>query len=130
MVRCAIWYYSYNLKNVKNTHGRVLLLVLKVTFLYGCFSRFLNCTNGIKSRNAPHMSNGYSFSSGGFSSRKHSLDNQQNFEIYSCIFNFSCQNIIVYLLVFINCRDSIDTVDINIFFALFNMDFPWYEELF
>ena len=24
---CAIWYHFYNLKNVKNTHGRVLLLV-------------------------------------------------------------------------------------------------------
>ena len=27
MMLCAIWYHSYNLKNVKNTHGRVLLLV-------------------------------------------------------------------------------------------------------
>ena len=27
VVRCAIWYYSYNLKNVKNTYGGVLLLV-------------------------------------------------------------------------------------------------------
>ena len=47
---CAIWYHLYNLKNVKNTHGGVLLLVklqasLKVTLLHGCFSRFLNCTN-------------------------------------------------------------------------------------
>ena len=25
-MRCAIWYYLYNLKNVKNTHGGVLLL--------------------------------------------------------------------------------------------------------
>ena len=24
---CAIWYHFYNLKNVKNTHGRMLLLV-------------------------------------------------------------------------------------------------------
>ena len=24
---CAIYYHLYNLKNVKNTHGRVLLLV-------------------------------------------------------------------------------------------------------
>ena len=23
---CAIWYHLYNLKNVKNTHGEVLLL--------------------------------------------------------------------------------------------------------
>ena len=27
MVRCAIWYNFYNLKNVKNTHGGVLILV-------------------------------------------------------------------------------------------------------
>ena len=61
---CAIWYYLYNLKNVKNTHGGVLLLVklqakpatlLKVTLLHGCFSRFLNCTNGTKSRSASHI---------------------------------------------------------------------------
>ena len=41
----TIWYHLYNLKNVKSTHGGVLLLVklqkLKVTFLHGCFSRFL-----------------------------------------------------------------------------------------
>ena len=36
MVCCATWYYLYNLKNVKNTHGKVLLLVRlqTVTFLY------------------------------------------------------------------------------------------------
>ena len=28
----------------------------KVTLLHGCFSRFLKCTNGTKSRNASHMS--------------------------------------------------------------------------
>ena len=27
----------------------------KVTLLHECFSRFLNCTNGTKSRNAPHL---------------------------------------------------------------------------
>ena len=43
-------------KNVKNTHGEVLLRVkyyftlLKVTFIHGRFSRFLNCLNGTKSR--------------------------------------------------------------------------------
>ena len=26
-MRCAIWYHLQNLKNVKNTHGRVLILV-------------------------------------------------------------------------------------------------------
>ena len=41
----AIWHHLYNLKNVKNNHGGVLLLVklqalLKVTLLRGCFSRF------------------------------------------------------------------------------------------
>ena len=27
VVRCGIWYHSYNLKNVKNTHGGVLISV-------------------------------------------------------------------------------------------------------
>ena len=30
--------------------------LLKVTLLHDCFSRFLNCTNGTKSRNASHTS--------------------------------------------------------------------------
>ena len=29
--------------------------LLKVTLLHGCFLRFLNCTNGAKSRNASHI---------------------------------------------------------------------------
>ena len=49
---CAIWYHLYNLRNMKNTHGGVLLLVLKIALLHGCFSRFLNFTNGNKLRNA------------------------------------------------------------------------------
>ena len=70
VVRCSIWYYLYNLKNVKNTHGGRLILVklqyksatlLKLTLLHGCFSRFLNCTNGTKSRNASQMKNTSSF---------------------------------------------------------------------
>ena len=56
---CAIWYHLYNLKNAKNNQRGVIFLVklqgpatkLKVTLLHGCFSRFLNCTNGTKSRN-------------------------------------------------------------------------------
>ena len=31
--------------------------LLKVTLLYGCFSCFLNCTNGAKSRKASHLQN-------------------------------------------------------------------------
>ena len=58
---CAIWYHLYNFKNVKNTHGGVLLLVklqecfitlLQVTHLHGCF---LNCTNSTKSRKTSHV---------------------------------------------------------------------------
>ena len=30
--------------------------LLKLTLLHGCFSRFLNCTNSTKSRNASQMS--------------------------------------------------------------------------
>ena len=38
MMRCAIWYYLYNFKN---THG--------------CFSLFLYCANGNKSRKTSHI---------------------------------------------------------------------------
>ena len=31
--------------------------LLKVTLFHGCFSRFLNCTNGTKSRKVSHMIN-------------------------------------------------------------------------
>ena len=31
MVRCAIWYHLYKLKNVKNTHGGVLLLEIYIS---------------------------------------------------------------------------------------------------
>ena len=58
VVLCAIWYHLYNLKNMKNTHGGLLLLVfvlllrpatlLKVMLLNGYYSRFLNCSNGTK----------------------------------------------------------------------------------
>ena len=51
-MRCAVWYHLYNLKNVKNIHGGVLL---KVTLLHGCFSRFLNCTNRTKPWSAPYI---------------------------------------------------------------------------
>ena len=42
-MRCAIMYHMYNLKNVK------------ITLLHGCFSRFLNGTNGTESCNASHI---------------------------------------------------------------------------
>ena len=45
---CAAWYHLDTLKNVDNTHGEVL----KIALLYGYFSRFLNCTNGTKSKKA------------------------------------------------------------------------------
>ena len=42
-------------KYVKNIHGGVLLLVLKVTLLHGCFSRFLKCTNGTELPKTSHV---------------------------------------------------------------------------
>ena len=54
VMRCAIWYHLHNLKNVKNTYGRMLLLI-KVELFHECFLRFLNCANGTQSRKASHM---------------------------------------------------------------------------
>ena len=42
-------------KKVKNTHGGVILTLLKVTLLHGCFSRFINSTNDTKSHYASHI---------------------------------------------------------------------------
>ena len=64
----AIWYHLYNYKNVKNTHGGVLLLVklqasvssfTKSNTPPRVFSRFLNCTNGTKSRKVSQIFYGY-----------------------------------------------------------------------
>ena len=63
MVRWEICYDLYKLKNFKKIHGWVWLLVklqaeacnfTKSKLLHGYFSRFLNCTNGIKSHKASH----------------------------------------------------------------------------
>ena len=54
MMSCTIRYHLYNLKNVRSTHGGVLLLV-KVSILQGCFSRFFNCRNGTESRKTSHI---------------------------------------------------------------------------
>ena len=46
---------------MKNTYGGVLLLVLKLTLLHGCFWRFQNCTNGNKLHNAPQLFDKFGF---------------------------------------------------------------------
>ena len=53
----AFWYHLYDFKNVKNNHGGVFFsgTLLKATLLHGYSLRFLNCTNGNKSRKASHM---------------------------------------------------------------------------
>ena len=63
-MRCTIWYHLYNLKNVKNTYGGVLLLAklqvsacnfTKSNTPRWVLSRFLNCTNGTKSHNVSQI---------------------------------------------------------------------------
>ena len=51
----AVWYYLYHLENIKNTHGDVLLLVIKVLLLHGCFARFINLANDTKLQKASHI---------------------------------------------------------------------------
>ena len=63
LMRLSIWYHLNNLKNVKNTHGRLLFLVnlqawvffMFLTLFHWCFLCLLNCPNGTKSRNASHL---------------------------------------------------------------------------
>ena len=61
---CAIWYNFYNLKNVKNTHGRVQVLVklqtetcnvTKSSTAPWAFSNFSNCKHGAKPRKASRI---------------------------------------------------------------------------
>ena len=57
MVRCAIWYHLYNLKNVKNIHGGVLILVNFTEINappWVFFYIFKIVQNGTKLNNAPH----------------------------------------------------------------------------
>ena len=65
-MRCAILYQLYNLKkhekhpwksvNFSKVVGFKPATLLKLTLLHGYFLRFLNCTNGTKSRNTSHIS--------------------------------------------------------------------------
>ena len=57
VMRCTIWYHLPNLKNVKNTLRRALLLVnfTKSNTPSWVFPRILYCTSGNKSRNASHI---------------------------------------------------------------------------
>ena len=64
VMRCVIWYQLYILKNMQNTHRRVLLLVKLQAFSLQftksntppwVFSGILNCTNGTKSRRPSHI---------------------------------------------------------------------------
>ena len=52
-----LWFHGKNFAKTSNGLKTVLLwcvalALLKVSLLHGCFSRFLNCTNDNKSRNA------------------------------------------------------------------------------
>ena len=51
------WHYFEKSKKKNQTLiPEKKILLLKVTLLHDCFLRFLNCTNGTKSRNASHLS--------------------------------------------------------------------------
>ena len=58
VIRCTIWYHFYNLKNVKNTHGRVLLLVVKLQAESCSFTKSSTPgnTDGAKSHNLSQCS--------------------------------------------------------------------------
>ena len=49
--------------NFSKVAGLKPATLIKLTLLHGCFSRFLNCANDTKSRNAPNIYNESLFSS-------------------------------------------------------------------
>ena len=64
LILSAIWYHLYNFKNLKNTHGMVILLFKlqvevsnfnKSITLPWMFLRFSNYTNGTKLRKTLHL---------------------------------------------------------------------------
>ena len=48
--------HSWRSVNSSNVAGFKHATLLELTLLHGCFSRFLNCANGTKSRDASHLS--------------------------------------------------------------------------
>ena len=60
---CLHWHHLYNLKTKKTMKECCFqwscrlypAILIKVTLFDGCFLRFLNCTNGTKSRKASHL---------------------------------------------------------------------------
>ena len=51
--------------------------LLKVTLLHRCFSRYLNCANGNKSRKTSHICIGYAFGNNFHLLEKHHLEIRQ-----------------------------------------------------
>ena len=49
--------YPWRSVNFSTVAGLKSATLLNLTLLHGCFSRFLNCTNGTKLRNASHLFN-------------------------------------------------------------------------
>ena len=47
--------YPWRNVNFSKVTGFKPETLLKLILLHGCFSRFVNCTNGIKSRNASYI---------------------------------------------------------------------------
>ena len=51
---CLLW-HSWNVFNWYQCQHHIACNFPKINIFHGCLSRFLNCTNGTKSRNAPHI---------------------------------------------------------------------------
>ena len=63
MLRATWWCQLYNLKSVKNILFQPATWI-KLPLLHGCFSRFLNCTNGAKSPKSSEIGWNYEIKSG------------------------------------------------------------------
>ena len=54
VMRCGIWYHLHNLKNVKNVHGRVLILVKLYQKWYQTAQPITNITKACTVENTEH----------------------------------------------------------------------------
>ena len=113
---CAIWYHLCNLKNVKNTHGGVFLLVLKVTFLHCPAGIYLFKVNNKNSRTICEI--------GSKLTRKTS---ERRYWRRSRIFFVNFEQILHIVLLIFNCCLWTSKCQLGVFFTFLHVLYKLYQ---